>query len=60
MKKPEYHIVPSEIVYRRANEDYNNWLNTPGRNGKAHNAQSNKIHFKDNENVYLDRWDYLQ
>ena len=59
MKKPEYHIVPSEIVYKKR-DDYNNWINTPGKNGKLHDPQSNKIHFKDNENIYLDKWDYLQ
>lgn len=57
---PKYHIVPSKIVYEKVSNNYNNWINAPGRNGKPHDEKSKKVHFKDEENIYLNRWDYLE
>ena len=55
---PEYHIVPSKIVADTISKDYQNWLQTPGKNGQQHNP-TNIRNFFDKEDIYLDRWDFL-
>lgn len=56
---PEYHIVPSKIVAKTIKDDHQKWLNTPGKNGQQHNNSSIRK-FIDNEDIYLNRWDYLE
>lgn len=55
---PEYHIVPSRILAETIKQSYNEWFNTPGKKGQAHN-DTNIRNFMDYENVYLNRWDFL-
>ena len=58
MDAPEYHIVPSTIVAKTLKSMYKIWLNTPGKNGKKHNDNPVR-NFWDNDDKYLDKWDYL-
>lgn len=55
---PEYHIVPSKIVSKVITEKYNHWINSVGKLGKKHNDNDLRI-FIDKEDIYLDRWDFL-
>ena len=55
---PEYHIVPSNIVAKAVRESHQKWLNTPGKYGQAHN-DNNIRNFTDEEDIYLNRWEYL-
>lgn len=58
METPEYHIVPSAVVAKRISEDHQYWLSTLGRNGEKH-PDINMRRFKDKENIYLNKWEYL-
>ena len=57
--QPGYYIVPSKIVADFVKKNYENWLNTPGKNGQKHNDTSMR-QFKDKEERYLNRWDLLE
>ena len=59
METPEYHIVPSKIVAETIKRSHQDWLNTPGKYGQAHNDNSIR-NFYDTDDLYLDRWDYLR
>ena len=56
---PDYFIVSSIDVAKHTKETHATWLNTPGRNGKAHN-DSTMRKFSDPEEKYLNRWDLLE
>jgi len=56
---PEYHIVPSKIVADEIKNSHQEWLNTPGKKGQAHNDNPMR-RFSDNEDKYLNRWDFLK
>lgn len=56
---PSYYIVPSEVVANQISEEYRNWLNTPGKDGKKHKDTTIRT-FSDFENKYLDNWDFLK
>ena len=58
LESPEYHIVPSEIIAKTISESHKKWLKTPGKKGQPHNDNSMRK-FSDEEDKYLDRWDYL-
>lgn len=58
LNQPEYHIVPSEIVAKRIKRDHEEWLATPGRNGRKHNNTNNRK-FNDGNDEYLNQWSYL-
>ena len=55
----EYHIVLSEIIANTIKEGHQKWLDTPGKNGQAHN-DGNLRKFSDIENKYLNNWDLLK
>ena len=55
---PEYHIVPSKIVAETIKKSHQDWLNKPGIHGQPHNDNDIR-NFSDDEDVYLNRWDYL-
>ena len=59
LQPPEYHIVPSRIVAETVKKDHQEWLNTPGLHGQAHN-DNNIRKFRDPDDEFLDRWDYLE
>ena len=56
---PEYHIVPSKIVAQTIKNDHLNWLNTPGLKGQKHNDNDIRV-FSDNDDTFLNKWEYLQ
>lgn len=58
LEQPEYHIIPSKIIANTIKEGHQQWLNTPGKNGQAHNDSSVRI-FTDLDNKYLNNWDIL-
>ena len=37
---PTVHIIPAKVVARVITQDHQLWLDTPGKNGKAHNPNS--------------------
>ena len=55
---PEYHIVPSTVVAERLKREHQEWLDTPGKQGQKHSDNNMRV-FRDLDNEYLDRWDYL-
>lgn len=58
LEPPEYHIVPSRILAETIKQSYQEWLNTPGKKGQAHN-DTNIRNFTDYDDTYLNRWDFL-
>ncbi len=58
MDTPEYHIVPSKIVAETIKQSHQDWLNSPGKHGQAHNDTSLR-NFFDIDDLYLNKWDYL-
>lgn len=59
LETPEYHIVPSWIVSETLKKSHQEWLLKPGKDGQVHNDNSIRI-FSDNDNTYLNKWDYLK
>jgi hypothetical protein len=55
---PSFYVVPRKDVARECKESYRVWLETPGRDGRAHNDSSMRK-FEDPEGRYRDRWDTL-
>jgi len=58
-ERPEYFIVPSLDVAKFVKEGHQKWLDTPGKNGQAHNDSSLR-QFSDKSGKYLERWDLLK
>jgi hypothetical protein len=56
--RPNFHVVPSEVVAQFVAEDHRTWLSTPGRNGQPH-VDNPVRQFRDSGNKYLERWDLL-
>ena len=56
---PSYHIVPSHIFAKSVKESHEEWLKSPGRNGKQHN-DNNLRKFEDTKDMYLNRWDLFE
>ena len=50
---PEYHIIPSEIVYNQTENRHNNYIKN-----KKH-KDTNMREFFDNENQYINNWNLL-
>jgi len=57
-RPPDYFIVPSKEVAKYTKESHEDWLNTPGRGGVAHNLTTMRK-FSDINEEYLNRWDLL-
>lgn len=55
---PEYHIVPSKIAAERIKLMYQEWYNTPGKQGQQHNDTTIR-NFTDYDNEFLNCWHYL-
>lgn len=58
-ERPEYFIVPSKIVSETIRLDNQTWLEKPGKNGNIHKENSIRK-FYDNEEAYLEKWEYLE
>jgi len=57
-ERPNFHIVPSEVVAKYTKESHDIWLKTPGAKGQQHVGTSMRK-FSDLDDKYLDRWDLL-
>jgi hypothetical protein len=57
-KYPDFFIVPSNVVADQISTTHRSWLDTPGKNGRAH-VDSSMRKFTDIKEVYLGRWDLL-
>src|SRR5438132_8890922 len=57
-ERPSFHVVPSKTVAKFTMDSHQQWLRTPGRDGRQH-ADNPVRRFTDFENSYLDRWDLL-
>ena len=57
-ERPSFHVVPSKTVAKFIADSHQQWLRTPGRDGRQH-VDSALRKFMDFENNYLDRWDLL-
>jgi hypothetical protein len=56
--RPNFHIIPSEIVARKVREDHDKWLQGTKRDGSDRkNTTMRKFYDWDNE--FLERWDFL-
>ena len=60
-EKPEYYIVPAEIVAQTIKTEHEMWVNTPGKGGKAHKDTSMRVfRIKQGDPRYYSRWDYFE
>ncbi len=58
LDNPTYYIVPSQVVADTILKGHQEWLNSPGKNGKPHN-DSNIRTIKFDDDTYLGKWEYL-
>lgn len=58
LERPRYHVVPSAVVAKHTRDGHRDWLNAPGRHGRAH-VDGPIRKFDDSANEYLERWDVL-
>ena len=57
-ERPQFHIVPTSFVANQVKKGHQNWLDTPGKNGRKR-KDSNMRKFEDPENKFLDKWELL-
>ena len=57
-ERPDYFIVPSEVVAQTTQDSHQLWLDTPGKQGQVHNDNTMRV-FSDKEGAYLEKWDLL-
>jgi hypothetical protein len=58
LKSPEYYVVPRVDVAKFATNFHQEWLSTPGRNGRAH-VDTPMRKFADPEHTFRGRWELL-
>lgn len=58
LETPTFHIVPSKIVATEIKSCHQKWLKTPKKDGGQH-LDNNLRNFKDDNNTYLNRWDFF-
>ncbi|OGV63043.1 MAG: aspartate ammonia-lyase [Lentisphaerae bacterium RIFOXYA12_FULL_48_11] len=56
---PDYYVVPSRVVASYVKRTHREWLAKRGRHGRKHRDNPMR-HFKDEIEVYRDRWDLLK
>lgn len=56
--RPDYHVIPSEVVAATITKGHREWLAQPNRAGMSHRDTRMRL-FKDPESEYLGRWDLL-
>ena len=57
-ERPDFYVVPSEVVSNFVREDHKKWLETPGKRGQEHKDNPMRM-FKDEDDKYLEGWDKL-
>lgn len=58
-RPPDFFIVPSTVVAKYIKEKHQDWLRTPGKNGRKHKDNTLRKFFDPNEN-YLNKWELLK
>ena len=59
LERPAFYIIPSTELAANIKNQHLTWLNTPGRHGQAHNDNAIRS-FRDNIDIYHEKWDLLQ
>ena len=59
LETPSFHIVPSAVVAKEVRESHQNWLKTPRKDGNSH-RDNNLRNFRDDKDIYLNRWDLFE
>jgi hypothetical protein len=54
---PSFYVVPRNVVAKQVHEDHRRWLATPGRGGRAHRDNPNRL-FNDSNGDYKERWTF--
>jgi len=61
--KPDFYIVPGNIVSDRVRTSHQKWLQTPAKNGANHNDTSMRMFYdritENGESEFLNRWELL-
>jgi hypothetical protein len=63
-KELRFYVVPTMTVDRWLKEDFEEWLRTPGKFGRAHSTTNKKRHLNEDKHAHdlsqsLGRWDLL-
>ena len=63
-KNLQFYVVPTALLNRWLVRDFNEWVSTPGKNDRPHDATNKKRHmgfprFRDRLLDYLHNWDVL-
>jgi hypothetical protein len=59
LERPDYFIVPSNIVAAQTKAAHSKWLATPGKKGQAHNDSTMRI-FEDKVEEFKEKWELLK
>ena len=59
-QKPEFFIVPSEIIVKTLSSEYKKWVATPGKKGQPHDPDNKIRKFNDPEGKFLNKWENLE
>lgn len=57
-ERPDFYIVPSEVVATYIKSNHSQWLKTPGKQGQTHKDNPMRK-FRDKEKQYLGLWGLL-
>ncbi len=57
-ERPDFFIVPSQVVADHIRIGHSRWLKTPGKNGQEH-KNSNVRKFRVHDDTYLEAWSLL-
>lgn len=57
-ERPDFFIVPSNVVAGRIRRGHRKWLRTPGKGGGEHRENPMRT-FRDPDEEFLERWDLL-
>ena len=59
-QKPEFFIVPSEVVAKTLASDFKKWIETPDKNGQPHDPENTLRKFDDPDGKFLNKWENLE
>jgi hypothetical protein len=57
--RPDYYIVPSQVVAEDVKKSHAEWLRTPGKRVKQHSDTPMRM-FRDDTGEYLEKWELLR
>ena len=63
-KDLKFYIVPTRVIDQLLKEDFNIWINAPGKNNRPHSRENKKRHLDQDKYAnqlqeYLDNWEIL-